>query len=148
MNKNTRPKAELAHVAEAVRKYLADHDLSMQELGRRLGVPGVNKSSVVTNWVHAFNGPAEPYRTRLAKVLDVSPSYLSRQKQEMGPARKALALVPKKELTTIVADGPAETKLLRSFEEHGDGTVTVKLNSRIPLEKAKEVFKILMDVSL
>jgi hypothetical protein len=58
-----------------------------------------------------------------------------------------LMLAPKKEVA-LVAEGPAQTKLLRSFEEHDDGTVTVRLNSRMPLEKAKEVFKILMDVSV
>jgi len=147
MKKGLASRPELAHIAKAIQTYLDANDMSMNALGEKIGVPGRNKSSVVTNWLHAVGAPSEPYRSRLAKVLDVTPGFLTRQEQAIGPARKALMLVPKKE-AALVAEGPAEARLLRSFEEHGDGTVTVRLNSRIPLDKAKEVFKILMDVSL
>jgi transcriptional regulator with XRE-family HTH domain len=140
---------EWAHVAEACKNYKMDNGISFDEFGRRVGVPGDSKAAVVANWIHAINGPSRKYKKALARLLGVDISFFEKREagQELGPARKALALMPKKESASL-ANGPAEVKLLRSFEEHGDGTVTVRLNSRMPLEKAKEVFKILMDVSV
>ena len=145
----TTPKANPAyqHIAKAISDYLIREGITMGELGTRLGINGVNPSSNVSTWVRMRGRPGPGFQPKLAKLLGVEEDFFrpagKTSKPKLGPARQALMLVPKKEL---VPNSPAEAKLLRLFEEHSDGTVTVKLNARLPTPKAMEVFKILMDV--
>jgi transcriptional regulator with XRE-family HTH domain len=141
------PKPALAHIAEAIQKYLKAESLSMQEFGRRLGLPGHNKTSIVRAWAFGLYAPTERYRELLAKFFNLEPAFFLPRPEAVGPARQARALVSsRKEI--VVAKMPGETKLLRAFEEHDDGTATIKLNARLPLAKAREIFSLLIEVSL
>lgn len=138
---------ELAHVAEAVQRYVSAERISLQEFGNRAGVPGSNKTSVARGWAYGYYAPKTIYRPRLAQLLGVEPEFFARREVALGPARRAVALKAKNEV--VVAESPREPKLLRSFKEHGDGTASVELNAqRIPLDKATELFAALMRVAL
>lgn len=140
------PKPALAHIAEVVQKHLKAESISMQEFGRRLGVPGRNKTSVVRGWALGIYAPTEHHRESLAKALNLEAEFFLPRREAVGPARQARAVVSKVKIP--VAKSPDETKLLRSFEEHSDGTVTVKFTARLPLTKAREIFSQLIEVSL
>jgi len=147
------PKPALAHIAEVVQKHLKAESISMMEFGRRIGIPGNNKTSIVRAWALGIYAPTERYREPLAKFFNLDPEFFlprpvfSPRPNAVGPARQARALVSNKK-QILVGKSPNETKLLRTFKEHDDGTATIELNARLPLTEAKELFEALMKVAL
>jgi transcriptional regulator with XRE-family HTH domain len=159
MSTNKR-KPELAHIGKAIADYLTAHGMNQGELGRMMGVSSANPGVSVSGWIAGKNKPSGERRVKLANLLgvdlsffeprkrgaaaskEVQPPVFLKRKKDVGPARQALMLVPQNNLVPGTSQ-----QLGRMFEEHDDGTTTVKLHARLPTEKALQVFKLLMEVA-
>jgi hypothetical protein len=63
----------------------------------------------------------------------------------LGPARTALALAA--QLPAPPPPGPLAGGRL-AYEGHGDGTASITLRARLPLEQAKPLFRFLLDAGI
>jgi transcriptional regulator with XRE-family HTH domain len=147
------PKPEHAHTAQLVRSYLLERKMSMHAFARALGVSG---EATPYPWVTGRGSISKTNRPAVAKLLGVPEEALKPNlgakiaHVELGPARQAVALVRERvpaaatAASSVPASPPATGGRL-TYEGHGDGTATIAVKARLPLDQAKPLFRLLLD---
>jgi hypothetical protein len=145
---NRRPgRPELAHIVAALRDYIATEGISPSELQQRLGLH--RKSTTAYGWLAGANCPTAPFRAALSKLLGQPVAFFTPRhtaaETALGPARTALVLAAQHQPPP--PPGPAQGGRL-AYEGHGDGTATVTVRARLPIEQAKPLFRLLLDAGI
>jgi len=155
------PKPQHRHVALALRDYIQREEIALSELSRRVGTRAAATSHP---WAKGSGAVGEKFRAPLARLLGVPTSFLApwdgegappnlsavQQPPEgaLGPVRQARALVAREAPRTVQEPVAPATPVLGgrlSYEGHGDGTASIRVQARLPLAQAKPLFRVLMD---
>jgi hypothetical protein len=139
----------LGHIVTALQAYLAAERITPGELQRRLGLP--RKATTVYSWLGGRTCPGQAFKAQLSQLLGQPVSFFYPRHEDapsvpaLGPARTALALAA--QLPAPPPPGPPAGGRL-AYEGHGDGTASITLRARLPLEQAKPLFRLLLDAGI
>ena len=122
-------------LAAAMRAYLGQHQISVAELGRRLGV----SDSAPHPWLAGRGAPGPALRAKVSALLGVSVTGL------MGKGDPG---------AVVVRPAPGPVSVVPAVHDvwqlafRSDGTARIKLDVTLPVERAMPIIRLLMDVGL
>jgi transcriptional regulator with XRE-family HTH domain len=134
-------------VAAVLREAMDRKGLSLTDVQRRLNT----SSGTVWTWLAAKSAPSQAFRLRLASMLDVDEAALDWRTYHTA-APIVVTDRPQKLLPgpRPPPDAPATHKPIDvlQFSVSEDGQAVIRLNARLPIEKAAALLRLLLDAGL
>jgi len=100
------------------------------------------------SWIAGRGAIGSTYRPAVASLLGVPEDDLLPDTDTLGPARQAVRLArvsaPSTSLMAPPMSAPPQGGRL-AYEGHGDGTATISVRARLPVDQAKPLFRLLLD---
>lgn len=134
-------------VAAVLREAMDRKGLSQGDIAQRLNT----SNSTVSTWLAAKSAPSQAFRLRLASILDVDAAALDWRTYHTAPPAGATDR-PQRLLPgpRPPPDAPSAHKPIDvlQFSVTDDGQAVIRLNARLPIEKAAALLRLLLDAGL
>lgn len=144
-----KPKPEHERTARLLREFLQREGMSMAAFARLLGCG----ATLPYAWIAGKGTIGRAYRPAVASLLGVPEGDLAPDTDKaeaeadttLGPARQAVRLAKVNGTPTAppMSAPPQGGRL--AYEGHGDGTATISVRARLPVDQAKPLFRLLLD---
>jgi hypothetical protein len=143
--------ARYGHIAALIKQKMAELRLSMADLHEKVGRSRSDSGGYI--WLSAKGAPGPATRKKLARLFEVPESALKPRDLKHKPGKPQLALPvpdkhPARTVATMIIPPASPPEPILSYNAHGDGTVTIALNARLPVDVAKPLFRTLMDTGI
>jgi transcriptional regulator with XRE-family HTH domain len=149
-------KAALRPMALLIQGAMKQRDLSIKDVAKAMGLEA-RQVPAVYNWIAGKNGPSEPFRAKLAKVLGLTEAQLTSPLKSgshgrpreiaLGPAQRAVVLAQTQPATPVIM--PAEpVRDVFSITGRSDGQISVRLQATLDAGRGMALARFLMDFGL